>query len=121
MPILDPLALAANGPSREAMRDALREVHDPELGLDIVALGLVRGVSFDPTTGTAEVEMTLTSAACPLGHSIRKTAEWQLRQLPGVRVATVHLVFEPPWSADQMSDEAKAVLGVTDARTGSEG
>ncbi|MFO0672210.1 MAG: metal-sulfur cluster assembly factor [Polyangiaceae bacterium] len=111
--------LHARGPTRDELLDVLREVHDPELGLDIVALGLVRTWAFDAASGKADVEMTLTSAACPLGHAIQKTAEWRLRQLPGVRSATVRIVFEPPWSPDCMSDAAKAVLGVaTDAAKG---
>lgn len=105
-------ATAGSGPSHEAMLEVLREVHDPELGVNIVALGLVRAVTFDAAAGLAEVTMTLTSAACPLGQAIQRTVEWRLRQLPGVRLATVRLIFEPPWSPDAMDDATKALLGV---------
>ena len=74
-----------------------------------VSLGLVYDVRFDD--GHALVTMTLTSAACPLGDFIRRDAEWRLEAVPGVRAATVTIVFDPPWSAERMSDEARAALG----------
>lgn len=99
----------ATSPTREALFDALRAVHDPEIGLDIVSLGLVYDAHVED--GRALVTMTLTSAACPLGDFIRRDAEWRLRAVPGVRAATVTIVFDPPWSAERMSEEARVALG----------
>jgi metal-sulfur cluster biosynthetic enzyme len=93
----------------DALLDALREVHDPEVGIDVVSLGLVYDARLE--AGDARVTMTLTSAACPLGDFIRRDAEWRLRKVPGVTTAHVDIVFDPPWTPARMSDEARALLG----------
>ncbi|MFO0599885.1 MAG: metal-sulfur cluster assembly factor [Myxococcaceae bacterium] len=97
----------------EALRSridaALREVIDPELGLDVVSLGLVYGV--DVTDGVVRVRLTMTTAACPLGESIMLDAEQRLRDVPGVKAATVELVWEPPWHPGLLSTEAREALG----------
>ncbi len=88
---------------------ALGEVIDPELGLDVVNLGLV--VDVDVTDGVVEVKLTMTTPACPLGDEIVRDAEDRLRAVPGVRDARVELVWEPPWSPEKMSPYAKELLG----------
>lgn len=93
----------------DALLVALREVHDPEVGIDVVSLGLVYDARLEG--GDARVIMTLTSAACPLGDFIRRDAEWRLRAVPGVATAHVDIVFEPPWTPARMSDEARRLLG----------
>lgn len=91
--------------------EALKEVQDPEIGLDIVNLGLVYGIRYDPATFTLEVRMTLTNAACPMGDALRDGVIRRLSLLPGVAEVKVELVMDPPWTPEKMSPEARAALG----------
>ena len=96
-----------------AVRDALREVIDPELGIDVVSLGLVYDVKVDG--GRAEVVMTMTSPACPLGEQLTGDAEAAIRRaLPEATGVEVRLVVFPPWTPDRMTAEAKRRLGWPD-------
>jgi metal-sulfur cluster biosynthetic enzyme len=95
---MDPLLLAA-----------LRSVLDPELGIDIVSLGLVYGAERE--RDRALVQLTMTSPTCPLGESIVAEARAALESVPGVNVAEVDLVFEPRWTPERLSPEARAQLG----------
>lgn len=90
---------------------ALENVIDPELGVDIVNLGLVYDVNLDEE-GTAEVTMTLTSMGCPLGPQIVSNIKQELAELPEVKDVNVNIVWNPPWSRDKMSRYAKMALGV---------
>lgn len=89
---------------------ALKKVPDPELGISIVDLGLVYEVKADKK-GVVEVLMTLTTMGCPLFDLIREPVEVELMKLPGIKKVTVNLTFEPPWSVERMSEEAKVRLG----------
>lgn len=94
----------------DQVREALRLVIDPELGVNVVDLGLVYDVSIDD--GSVRVSMTMTTPACPLGESLAEEAEAAIRQnVPGVTSASVDLVWEPPWRPSMMSDAARARLG----------
>ena len=96
----------------EDVEDALREVIDPELGLDIVSLGLVYGVDVKDD-GDTNVRLTLTSPYCPLGPMIESQVHAATQFLPGVKDVTVELVWEPPWDPRTMaSDEVKLELGL---------
>lgn len=97
-----------------AIWSALRDVHDPEVGLDIVSLGLVYDVS--ARAHATVVTMTLTSPACPLGDSIVREVKWRLARLPGVPPVEVAVVFEPAWTPERMTDEARAELGLPSAK-----
>lgn len=88
---------------------ALREVIDPEIGLDVVELGLVYGVEIDAADVT--VQLTMTTAACPLGEQILEDATTRLQAVPGIGAVHVELVWEPPWSPERMSPAAKELLG----------
>lgn len=88
---------------------ALREVIDPELGLDVVSLGLVYGAEVEGPA--VRVRLTMTTPACPLGEQIVADAEARLGEVPGISDVQVSLVWEPPWSPDRMSAEAKEALG----------
>jgi metal-sulfur cluster biosynthetic enzyme len=89
---------------------ALARVVDPEIGLDIVALGLVYGV--DVVDGRVHVRMTMTSAACPMGDMIVDDAQAALaRALPPGVGADIDLVWDPPWSPARMSAAARERLG----------
>lgn len=92
---------------------ALRSVLDPELGIDVVSLGLV----YEATRAgdQANVVMTMTTPACPLGESIVADARTALESMvPGVKHADVALVFEPAWTPERMSPEARLILSGVD-------
>jgi len=94
-----------------AVRDALRQVIDPELGLNIVDLGLVYGVEVDEPQSRVRVIMTMTSPACPLGDYLKDLVDQMVKwRVPAVREVDVALVWEPRWNADMMSAEAKRQL-----------
>ena len=90
--------------------EALREVIDPELMINIVDLGLV--YSINHTDRKAQVEMTLTSPACPAGPQIIMQSKMALEKLEGVDVAEIKLVMSPPWTPARMTDEARDQLGI---------
>lgn len=90
--------------------EALEGIYDPELGLDVVNLGLVYQVRLEPPQ--AFVQMTLTTRGCPLHGSIRGAIERVLTQLPGISEAQVELVWDPPWSPARMSAQARRQLGL---------
>lgn len=94
----------------DAVRGALSTVQDPELGLDIVSLGLVYRIEREP--GGIRIVYTLTSMGCPLGPVIERDIQDALAGVEGVGTVHTELVFDPPWSPDRMSDDAKLVLGV---------
>ena len=90
--------------------EALKQVIDPELMINIVDLGLVYEISQDERT--ANVEMTLTSPACPAGPQIIQQSKMALEQLDDVDEAKIKLVMSPPWSPERMTDEARDHLGI---------
>lgn len=90
--------------------DALKQVIDPELMVNIVDLGLVYDISQED--GTVKVDMTLTSPACPAGPQIMQQSKMALEQLEDVNEAKINLVMSPPWSPERMTDEARDQLGI---------
>lgn len=96
---------------KDSMMGAIENVIDPELGIDIVNLGLVYDVELDEA-GTAIVTMTLTSMGCPMGPQIVGNVEQELKELPEVKDVDVNIIWNPPWSKDKMSRYAKMALGV---------
>ncbi|TVO75977.1 metal-sulfur cluster assembly factor [Sedimenticola selenatireducens] len=96
--------------AEKVVYEALREVIDPEVGINIVDLGLVYGVSANAER--VDVTMTLTSPACPLGSQVTEASRAAIRaKVPTSVQVEIKLVWEPMWSPDQMSDEAKQLLG----------
>ncbi len=93
-----------------AIENALYDVEDPELGINIVDLGLVRGVQFDPATRTARVRMTLTARACPAGEALVAGVRRRLAQIAGVAGVEVELTFDPPWTPDAITPAGRARL-----------
>ncbi|MFJ7980637.1 metal-sulfur cluster assembly factor [Lysinibacillus xylanilyticus] len=96
---------------KDSMFGALENVIDPELGIDIVNLGLVYDVELDEE-GVATVTMTLTSMGCPMGPVIVDQVNTALGELPEVKSTNVNIIWNPPWSKDKMSRYAKMALGV---------
>ncbi|PLR97649.1 metal-sulfur cluster assembly factor [Bacillus sp. T33-2] len=98
---------------KDSIMGALEMVVDPELGIDVVNLGLVYDVEMDED-GIVTVTMTLTSMGCPLAGTIVDQVKTALADLPEVKDTEVNIVFNPPWSKDRMSRYAKIALGVRD-------
>jgi metal-sulfur cluster biosynthetic enzyme len=96
-------------PSKEEVVEALRQVEDPELGMDIVELGLFYDAEIEGEN--VKVQYTLTSMGCPAGQMIQEDIERVVREIPGVGDVTSDLTFEPPWTPDKMSEDAKFILG----------
>ncbi|WP_456271827.1 metal-sulfur cluster assembly factor [Bacillus sp. AK031] len=96
---------------KDSMMGTLEQVVDPELGIDIVNLGLVYDVDLDEE-GKATVTMTLTSMGCPLAGTIVDQVKAALADLPEVKDTEVDIVWNPPWSKDKMSRYAKIALGI---------
>ncbi len=96
-------------PSREQIIDALRVVEDPELGMDIVELGLL----YDVEVADAKVKVTysLTSMGCPVGPMIEQEIRETVASMDGVEETEAELTWDPPWSPEKMSDDAKFILG----------
>jgi metal-sulfur cluster biosynthetic enzyme len=104
--------LPGKGGSEELRRgivEALRNVHDPELGINIVDLGLVYEVSIDQ--GKVHVQYTLTTMGCPIGPLIEEQMRQLVDSIDGVDGFEAEMVLRPPWTPEMMSDEAKAALG----------
>lgn len=97
-------------PSEEQIRDLLRYVEDPEVGLNIVDLGLVYGIVVSESN--VRVTMTLTTPACPLGDLITEDINYRMAESwPAVQSVDVEIVWDPPWSPDAISREGKLQLG----------
>jgi metal-sulfur cluster biosynthetic enzyme len=89
--------------------EALHGVEDPELGMDIVELGLFYDAEVEGPN--VKVQYTLTSMGCPAGAMIQEDIERVVQEIPGVEQAQGELTFEPPWTPEKMSDDAKFILG----------
>jgi metal-sulfur cluster biosynthetic enzyme len=96
---------------KDNLMGALEQVVDPELGIDIVNLGLVYGVDMDDN-GVTTVTMTLTSMGCPLAGTIVDQVKAALSDIPEVKEIEVDIVWNPPWSKEKMSRYAKIALGI---------
>ena len=89
--------------------EVLRTVEDPELGMDIVDLGLLYDVEVEGPR--VKVTHSLTSMGCPVGPLIQEDINRVAREVPGVEDVDVELTWDPPWTPDRMSDDAKFILG----------
>ena len=96
-------------PTSDEVVEALRQVEDPELGMDIVELGLLGDVAVEGSK--VKVSYTLTSMGCPAGPMIEEDIDRVVRDVPGVEEVETELTFDPPWTPERMSDDAKFILG----------
>lgn len=96
--------------TQDLVKEALKTVYDPELGVDIVNLGMVYDVSLKDEGKTVEVTMTLTTMGCPLYDEIHDEIQNKVKEIQGVQVVTVNLTFTPAWTPEFMSDEAKLLF-----------
>lgn len=108
IPVHDPI----RSPDRNHVLDSLREVIDPELGYNIVDLGLI--YSLEVNDGVVKITMTMTTPGCPAQDYIMSGVYERSRTLPGVSDVQIDLVWEPRWSSKQMSPVARAHFGMTD-------
>ena len=95
--------------TKEEVFEVLRQVEDPELGMDIVDLGLLYDVEVEGSK--VKVLYSLTSMGCPAGPLIAGDIDRAAREVPGVEDVDLELTFDPPWTPDRMSDDAKFILG----------
>ena len=98
-------------PTQDEVREALKTVFDPEIGINIIDLGLVYGIEIQED-GLIDVEMTLTTPGCPLGHIIGGQMREALDVIPGVKDVRLNLVWTPSWNPTMMSEDAKLELGL---------
>jgi metal-sulfur cluster biosynthetic enzyme len=94
------------------VREAIKVVEDPEIGVSIVELGLVYDIDVSDD-GTVNIAMTLTSPYCPIGPLLTSQIQTVAEEVPGVRLVNVNLVWTPPWDPKTMaSEEARDMLGI---------
>jgi len=110
----EPVEASSNGNSvaestEEAVLEALKEVIDPELGINIVDLGLVYDIAIEGEA--VSITYTLTTMGCPIGPLIEEQMAKSLADVPGIERVDAEMVLRPPWSPEMMSEEAKAALG----------
>ncbi|GBD02799.1 hypothetical protein HRbin19_00068 [bacterium HR19] len=96
---------------KETILEALKSVYDPEIGLDIVNLGLIYDLNVDDE-GNVDIKMTLTTPGCPLTATIEEAVRAVLESIDGVKNVNVQIVWDPPWNPSMMSEEAKQILGI---------
>ena len=94
----------------EAVFETLKTVYDPEIPVNIVDLGLIYDVQVNEKD--VYVQMTLTFPGCGMGPFIAQQAEWAIQDIEGVEEVDIELVFDPPWSPDLISEEARSQLGI---------
>lgn len=98
--------------SQDDIREAMKQVDDPELGINVVDLGLLYDVGIDEATGKVDLQMTLTSMGCPLTDQIIADVRKFVEPLDGVTSVEVNWVWDPPWGPDKMTDDGKLMMKV---------
>ena len=101
--------------TQEEVLTALKDCYDPEIPVNIVDLGLIYGVRFEPAPGDKQdvtVDMTLTAQGCPAHVTIGEQVKARIEQIKGVRNANVNVVWNPPWTPERLSPAARKQLGI---------
>lgn len=96
-------------PTQEQVMEALKQVYDPEIPVNIVDLGLIYGV--DIKDDVVNLSMTLTTPGCGMGNFIAMDAKGRIEEIEGVKEAIVDITFDPPWEPSRMSEDAVRMLG----------
>ena len=99
-------------PTKEQVIEAIRTVYDPEIHVNIYDLGLIYDICVD--NDKVLIKMTLTSAFCPAAETLPSEVEEAVKEVSGVKEVAIEIVWEPAWTKDMMSDEAKLELGIYD-------
>jgi len=97
--------------TKKQIEDVLKTIPDPEIGVSLWDLGLIYDIMIDKKTGIVTVKMTLTTIGCPLFNLISEPIKTEVGKVSGVKGVDVELTFDPPWTTEKMSDEAKKQLG----------
>jgi FeS assembly SUF system protein len=97
-------------PTTDMIVETLKTIFDPEIPVDIYELGLIYEVKISDA-GVVDIDMTLTSPNCPVAESLPRDVEDKVASMEGVSSAKVEIVFDPPWTQDMMSEEAKLECG----------
>lgn len=97
-------------PDQETLYETLKQIYDPEVGINIVDMGLIYRLDIEDER--VDVTMTLTSPACPVGPQILSQVESALKTAEGVEDVDIKVVWSPPWSPDMLSEEARDQLGI---------
>ena len=92
------------------VQEAIRDVYDPEIPVNVLDLGLIYDIKIDE--GQVYVQMTLTAPGCGMGPYIAQNAEWRIAEIDGVEDVEVDMVFDPPWSPELITEEGKKLLGL---------
>lgn len=96
----------------EQVWQALKSIYDPEIPVNLVDLGLIYSMKIDQSTKSVNINMTLTAPACGMGPVMISDIKYRVAKVPKVEAVNVELVFDPPWTRDMMSDEAKLATGL---------
>ena len=96
--------------TKETVIEALRDVFDPEIPVNVFDLGLVYEIKV--TKGQVYVQMTLTAPGCGMGPMIAQQAEWRIAEVDGVEDVEVEMVFDPPWNPEMITEDGKKLLGL---------
>ena len=96
--------------TRSLIYEALRHVYDPELGVNVIDLGLVYDVDVNEN-GHVTIEMTLTNTGCPMHESLGEGVGAALQEIPGITSGEIRLVWDPPWDPSRMTEEGRRLLG----------
>ena len=97
--------------TEEQVVEALRDVYDPEIPINVYDLGLIYGIDISDENDVA-VAMTLTAPGCGMGPHIAQNAEWRIAEIDGVGDVHVEMTFDPPWNPDMLKPEGKKLLGL---------
>ena len=98
--------------TKEMVLEELKKVIDPEININVVDLGLIYDVKIDQKLGKVEIKMTLTTPGCPLSMVFEEWIPEAVKKVSGVKEVMINLVWEPPWSPDNISDDVRESLGI---------
>jgi FeS assembly SUF system protein len=108
----EPLIPGTTPAAKEAVIEALKTVYDPEIPVDIFELGLIYDLEVNAETGNVDINMTLTAPACPVAGSLPQQVANTVSLVPGVGEVKVNLVWDPPWTMANMSEDARLSLNL---------
>ena len=96
--------------TEKEITEILRPIRDPDIGISIIELGLIYRIV--NTSGDIDIDMTFTTPACPYGPQLMEEVKYTLSSIDGIKTVTVNIVWDPPWSMDNLSEETKLELGI---------
>ena len=102
--------MAATTVTMDEIKEALRDVYDPEIPVNVYDLGLIYDIQLNE--GNVYVQMTLTAPGCGMGPYIAQNAEWRIAEIEGVEDVEVEMTFDPPWNPEMITEDGKKLLGL---------